>query len=143
MLQYAYPGNHLGRVPGSHDAETTELYGALSWGIATVKYSQALTRLFGVDGSAGSGYLEVAASFDLGAGVSLTPHIGHQRVRGATDLSYTDYALTAGKDYRGFSFSAALVGTDTRTIAGVPAYASPGGRNLGRTALVVAVKKTF
>ncbi len=64
-------------------------------------------------------------------------------MRRNSDLSYTDYALTASKDYRGFTFSAAVVGADTRDIAGVPAYASPSGQDLGRAGLVVAVKKTF
>ena len=143
LLQYLYPGEHLSNIANTHNPNTLELYGALTYGPATVKYSHALTRLFGTASSKGSGYLEAAATFDVGGGVSLTPHIGYQKVRRNSDFSYTDYSLTAAKDWFGLTFSAAIVGADTRDINGSPAYASPSGKDLGRTGLVVAVKKTF
>jgi uncharacterized protein (TIGR02001 family) len=143
LLQYIYPGEHLSNIPNAHSPNTLELYGALTYGPATVKYSHSLTRLFGTASSKGSGYLEAAATFDVGGGVSLTPHIGYQRVRHNSDFSYTDYALTASKDWFGLTFSAAIIGASTKDIAGAPAYASPSGKDLGRTGLVVAVKKTF
>jgi uncharacterized protein (TIGR02001 family) len=143
LLQYYYPGEHYGRIPGSHSVNTLELYGALTYGPATVKYSHGLTRLFGTDNSRGSGYLEAAATFDVGGGFSVTPHIGYQRVRHNSNYSYTDYSLTGAHDWFGLTFSAAIVGTDTKDINGAPAYVSPSGKDLGRTALVVAVKKTF
>ena len=143
LLQYYYPSEHLARIANNYSPNTLELYGALTFGPATVKYSHSLTRLFGFRSSKGSGYLEGAATFDVGGGYSVTPHIGYQRVRHNSDFSYTDYSLTGAHDWWGLTFSAAIVGTDTKNIAGSPAYASPSSRNLGRTALVVAVKKTF
>jgi uncharacterized protein (TIGR02001 family) len=143
LLQYYYPSEHLSNIPGVHSPNTLEAYGALTFGPATVKYSHALTRLFGTNRSRGSGYLEAAATFEVGGGFTITPHIGYQKVRHNSDFSYTDYALTAAKEWYGFVFSAAVVGTDTKDIAGAPAYVSPSGKNLGRTAVVVAVKKTF
>jgi len=143
LLQYYYPSNHLSDIPNVYNPNTLEVYGALTYGPATVKYSHSITRLFGTQSSKGSGYLEVAATFDVGYGVSLTPHIGYQKVRHNSDFSYTDYSLTAAKDWYGLTFSAAVVGTDTKDIAGAPAYISPSNKNLGRTTLVVGVKKTF
>lgn len=143
LLQYLYPGEHLGRIANTHSPDTLELYGSLTFGPATVKYSHALTRLFGTASSKGSGYLEAAATFDVGGGVSLTPHIGYQKVRHNSDFSYTDYSLTASKEWFGLTFSAAVVGADTKDINAAPAYASPSGKDLGRTGVVVAVKKTF
>ena len=64
-------------------------------------------------------------------------------MRHNSDFSYTDYSLTVAKDWWGFTFSAAVVGADTKDIGGLPAYVSPAGKDLGRTGLVVAVKKTF
>ncbi len=55
VLQYAYPGNHLGNVPGAHDADTTEIYAALTYGVATVKYSHAVTRSRGSSASMAAG----------------------------------------------------------------------------------------
>lgn len=146
VLQYVYPSNHLSRISNSYNPNTTELYGALTYGPATVKYSYATSRLFGFANSHGSGYLEAAASFDVGYGITLTPHVGHQYVKNNSDYSYTDYSLTAAKDYWGFTFSAAVVGTDTHDVGANPgghAYYTPSGKDLGRTGLVVAVKKTF
>lgn len=140
LLQYWYPGNKLDRI--AEDADTTELYMAVSYGPATLKYSHSLTTLFGFPDSEGSGYLDLSATFDAGNGISVTPHIGHQRVRHNGDFSYTDYSLSVAKDFYGMTFSAAVVGTDAEDDAFV-AYPSPSGRNLGRTGLVVAVKKVF
>jgi uncharacterized protein (TIGR02001 family) len=145
VLAYLYPGNHYGRLAGATNTNTTELYGALSFGVATVKYSHAVTHLFGTGNSKGSGYLEAAASFDLGSGFSVTPHVGHQRVAHNSDYSYTDYSLTAAKDLDGLVLSVALVGADTKSIAGAKAYASPvdTAKDLGKFGVVLGLKKTF
>jgi uncharacterized protein (TIGR02001 family) len=142
-LQYVYPRNGLSRIPGVYSPNTFELYGALTYGPATLKYSHALTRLFGTVDSKHSGYLELGATFDLGSGFSIIPHVGHQRVRNNGDFSYTDYSVTVAKEYAGFVFSAGVVGTDTEKIGGAHVYASPKGNDLGRLGAVVAIKKTF
>lgn len=139
VLTYQYPKNRL-----STNANTTELYGALSFGPATVKYSHSVSNTFGFTDSKNSGYLEGVASFDVGSGVMLAPHLGYQRIAHNGDFSYTDYSLTVSKDFEGFVVSAAVVGTDTKSIGGTKAYASPAnGKNLGKTGLVVGVKKSF
>ena len=144
VLRYQYPGNHLADVPGAANANTTELYGALSYGPATLKYSHSVTNLFGFVDSKQSGYVLLSATFDV-AGFSVAPHIGYQDIRHNGDFSYTDYALTVSKDLSGFVVSAAIVGADTKTLAsGSKAYASPAnGKDLGRAGLVVGIKKTF
>ncbi|MBW8830033.1 MAG: hypothetical protein JF606_11460 [Burkholderiales bacterium] len=146
LLQYWYPGNHLANI--AKNANTLEIYGALTYGPVTVKYSHSLTPLFGAVTSAGdskgSGYLDVSASFDAGSGFTIAPHIGHQKVKNWSDGSYTDYSLTVSKDAAGFTWSAAVVGTDAKHDPNaVFAYPSPSGKNLGRNGLVLAVKKTF
>jgi uncharacterized protein (TIGR02001 family) len=139
VLSYQYPGHDLATSP-----VTNEVYGALSYGPATLKYSHSVSNLFGFSDSKNSGYLDLSATFDVGGGFSVTPHLGHQKVAHNTDFSYTDYSLTVSKDVAGFTLSAAVVGADTKSIGGVKAYASPAnGKDLGRTGLVVAVKKTF
>jgi uncharacterized protein (TIGR02001 family) len=139
VLTYVYPRNHL---PVS--TNTTEIYGALTYGPATLKYSHSVTNLFGFDNSKNSGYLDLSATFEVGPAVQLIPHVGYQRVAHNGDFSYTDYSFTVGKDFSGFFLSAAVVGAQTKTIAGTKAYASPNnGKDLGKAGLVVAVKKTF
>ncbi len=137
VLTYQYPSNNL-----NPSANTTELYGALTFGPATLKYSHSVTNLFGFTNSKNSGYLDLSATFDIG-GFAVTPHLGYQKVAKNSDFSYTDYSLTVSKDLSGFVLSAALIGTDTKTIAGKPAYPSPSGKDLGKAGLVLGVKKTF
>ena len=138
VLTYQYPSNKL-----NPSANTTEIYGALTFGPATAKYSHSVTNLFGFVDSKNSGYFDLSATFDV-SGFGVTPHIGYQKVSGNGNFSYTDYSLTVSKDVAGFGLSAALIGADTKSIGGVKAYASPAnGKDLGKAGLVVAVKKTF
>ncbi|MFG6486071.1 TorF family putative porin [Roseateles sp. BYS78W] len=139
-LYYLYPSNKLKGVPGFADANTFELYGALSYGPVTAKYSHAVTNLFGNVDSKNSGYLDVTANFDLGEGFTLSPHVGHQTIRHVPAGSYTDYSLTLAKDFSGLLLSASVIGSD----ADKTFYASPAnGQFLGKTTLVVGLKKTF
>jgi len=137
VLTYQYPGNDL-----SPSANTTELYGALTYGPATLKYSHAVTNTFANPDSKNSYYLDLSAGFDLGGGLILTPHIGYQKIKGpfADPGSYTDVALTLSKDFNGLVVSGAIIGTD----ADKSFYSSPvNGKELGKTTLVVGVKYNF
>lgn len=135
VLQYLYPSNKL-----NPSANTLELYGALSFGPVTAKYSHSTTNLFGFADSKGSGYFDVSANFDLGDGMTLTPHVGHQTVKHNSAASYTDYSLTLAKDFSGLVLSGAVIGTD----ADKTAYANPvNGKFMGKTMLVIGLKKTF
>ena len=138
-LYYLYAGNKYGNVPGGANANTFEIYGALTFGPVTAKYSHSTTNLFGNADSKGSGYFDVTANFDLGNGLSLAPHVGHQTVHHLGVASYTDYSLTLTKDFSGLALSGAIVGTD----ANKSFYVSPEGKFLGKTTLVVGLKKTF
>ena len=132
VLTYVYPNNKL-----SPSADTTEIYGALTYGPATLKYSHSTTNLFGFPNSKGSGYVDASASFDLGDGYSLAPHVGYQKVKNISSASYTDYSLLLSKEVSGFLLSGGVAGTDNKT------YVSPSGQNLGKAGLLVAVKKSF
>lgn len=135
FLRYQYPSHQL---PVS--ANTNEVYAALTYGVATLKYSHALSNLFGVADSKNSTYLDLSANFDLGSGYTLTPHVGHQAVKNNGDYSYTDYAVTVAKDLgNGLSATAALVGTD----ASKSLYVTPAGQFTGKTAVVVGLKYSF
>jgi uncharacterized protein (TIGR02001 family) len=139
-LYYLYPSNKLGSVAGFANANTFEIYGALTFGPVTAKYSHSTTNLFGFADSKNSGYFDVTATFDLGDGMSLAPHVGHQSVKHNSAASYTDYSLTLAKDFSGLVVSGALIGTDANKTA----YASPvNGKFMGKSMLVIGLKKTF
>jgi uncharacterized protein (TIGR02001 family) len=137
-LRYYYPNNSL-----ATSANTNELYVAGTWGPATLKYSHAVSNLFGFPNSKGSGYLDLSATFELPwYGLTLTPHIGHQRVRNNSYSSYTDWSLALGKDF-GNGFSASLAYVDTNANTGPLAYPSPAGKDLGRAGVVAGLKYAF
>jgi uncharacterized protein (TIGR02001 family) len=136
VLTYQYPSNKL-----NPSANTTELYGALTFGAFTGKYSHSVTDTFANPDSKNSFYLDLSATFDV-AGFSVVPHVGYQKIKGtfADVATYTDYSLTASKELAGFVFSGAIVGTDADKVF----YSSPvNGKELGKAGVVLSVKKTF
>jgi uncharacterized protein (TIGR02001 family) len=139
VLTYQYPSNKL-----NPSANTTEIYGALTFGPATVKYSHALTNTFGNPDSKNSYYLDASATFDVG-GISVVPHVGYQKITGPVGgpASYTDYSLTASKDFSGVVLSAAVVGTDADKGFYVPGPVANSTKFLGKTTVVVGVKYNF
>lgn len=131
-LYYFYPNNSL-----TPNANTFELYGQLGYGPAYIKYSHALTNLFGTANSKRSGYLDVGANVDVGNGFVLNLHVGRQEVRHNDAVSYTDYKVGITKDLGIASVGLAYVKANTR------GYLSPSGENLGKSAALLTVSKTF
>jgi uncharacterized protein (TIGR02001 family) len=134
FLRYLYPGSSLPINP-----DTTELYVAGTWGPATLKYSHAVTNLFGFNDSKNSYYVDLNATFETGFwGLTFTPHIGYQRVAHNSSFSYTDWSLGLGKDFgNGFSMSLAYVDTNANN------YIAPNGKDLGKATAVLGAKYTY
>jgi uncharacterized protein (TIGR02001 family) len=140
VLGYVYPANGLKDVAGLANANTVEVYGQLGYGPAYARYSLSQTNLFGFVDSRHSGYLDLGANIDAGAGLTINLHAGHQQVRHNDQASYSDWKLGATKDLGFASVALAVIGTN----ADKTAYASPAnGKFLGKTALVGSVSKTF
>lgn len=140
VLTYQYPNNKLKPLGGAN-ANTAEIYGALSYGPGTLKYSYAVTDTFGNVDSKGSYYIDLSATFDL-SGVSVVPHVGYQRISGPLSGpgSYTDYSLTVSKDFSGVVLSGAFITTD----ANKSFYSSPvNGKKLGKATFVAGAKYNF
>ena len=102
-LRYQYQGNTLGNKPTVYtNANTDEVYGALTAGVFTAKYSYSLSDLFGNLNSKGSTYIDLSATLDMGDGYSLVPHVGRQVIKNSTTSTgtgnYSDIALTLNKD---------------------------------------------
>lgn len=137
LIGYEYPGN-----TAATNANTTEFYGALTYGLVTAKYSRSVGNFIANPNSSGSAYVEVAANFDLGSGFTLTPHVGRQTIANVLNNAgdCTDYALTLAKDFgNGLSATVAAMGTN----ADKGFYTDTQGKYLGKGALVVGVKYSF
>ena len=140
VLTYVYAGNGLKHVPGFANADTTEIYGQLGYGPATLKYSHSVTNLFGFVDSRNSGYLDFSANVDIGNGFTLNLHAGRQKVRNNGAADYSDWKAGVTRDLGFASLQLAGVGTNASRTA----YASPAnGKFLGRTALQLTLSKTF
>lgn len=141
-ITYQYPGNKAAEVAGFANANTTEIYGALTYGVFTAKYSYAVSDFIANANSSGSNYFEVAAAVDLGNGLTLTPHIGRQSVSNVPGSKgdYTDYSLALTKDFgNGVAVTGTLIGTDADDVF----YGDVKGRKLGKNTVTLGVKYSF
>lgn len=150
FLRYEYVGNKLKDTGGGgvyKNANTNEIYGALTYGPVTGKISYALSDLFGNynfntgKSSSGSYYADLSGTFDV-AGFAVVPHVGYQKVENIPLASYMDYSLTVSKEVMpGLTVSLAGVGTNANDTF----YISPAvpSKLLGRKGLVLGVKYAF
>lgn len=132
-LFYWYPG---AKIPDGNKFDTFEVYGAASYKVVTVKYSHALTKFFGVDDTAGSGYLDVSANVDLGDDWTLNLHAGHQKVKNYSELDYNDYKIGVTKVINGFSLAAAYTGNN------LPEFEID-GKDVNKKTIALSVSKSF
>ncbi|MBC7405842.1 MAG: hypothetical protein H7252_09220 [Cytophaga sp.] len=139
VLSYVYPSNGLGKLSGFADANTTEVYGQLGYGPAYIKYSHAVTNLFGFVDSKNSGYLDIGANIEVAPGYTLGLHAGRQTVKNSSAYAYTDWKIGITKEFVGVTFGLAAVGTN----AGEKLYVTPAGKFTGKTGVILSALKTF
>lgn len=128
ILQYYYP-----QKDKTVDFNTTEIYGALSYGPATLKYSHTVSKdYFGWGGGTYSGrntgYIDLSANFPIVDALTLNTHVGYTRY--SSDLrnnvsvpNYYDYKVGVTYDLSkfagsGVSISGAVVGANKKDFYG-------------------------
>lgn len=118
VLKYYYPGNFNG---AGATPDTTEVYAAIGWKFITLKYNYVVSKYIfawgdqsgGNGDNRGSGYLDLAANYDLGGGWGIQGHVGRQNIKNYSNASYTDWKLGVTKDL-GFGV-VGLAYTDTNS----------------------------
>lgn len=144
LLYYYYPGAY----PASFTSPNTlEAYVAGSWQMLTLKYSHSLTNLFGFTDSKGSGYLDLAASFELAKGIKLDAHVGNQSIpstagRTKSACSYTDWKVGLSTEVSGFTVGLAYIDTNAKGGVG-ECYRNAFNKDLGKGNLLLSVGKSF
>lgn len=116
VLTYVYPDSSF--------ANTTEIYGGLSFSFVTFKYSHTVSsKYFGFIEAQNTGYYDLGANYEVIKGLTINAHVGttqfssDARHNGAK--SYTDYKLGATYDLgSGFSVAGAFIGADKRNYYG-------------------------
>ena len=139
VLSYVYPGNNLGQVTGFVNANTTELYGQLTYKIVSLKYSQSVTNLFGTPNSKNSGYVDLSSSIPLTDKLALGLHAGHQSIANNSAYSYSDWKVGLTQDFFDVTFSLGVIGTNADKLL----YVTQSGKFSGKTSLVLTASKTF
>lgn len=147
VLTYNYPGKN--KPTGNAKPDTTEVYGAVTWKWLSVKYSLSTGSLFGwttTDGkvgdkTSGSGYLDVTATYDLGGGLGVVAHAGHQKVKDRGTASYSDWKLGVTKDVGIGTVGLAVLGTNAKGKPGED-YAF-NGYDAGKSRALLTFGKTF
>jgi uncharacterized protein (TIGR02001 family) len=157
-LQYYYPGAHN---KSFDKANTTELYGAISYGWLQAKVSGVVSKDawgFGKKYNAGTNgddergtyYAELNANIPLAdTGITALLHVGRQEFNQAKsshtnpEASYTDWkvGLTKGFD-GGVNIGAFYTDTNIST-ANAAANWTYAGRNIGDSTGTVFIQKTF
>ena len=141
FLRYQYIGNTLGNDSTFNNANTNEVYAAVTAGAYVFKWSYALTPLFGAPSTKGSDYLDLTANYDIGGGYTLSPHLGRAFVQGKTAVTpYNDVSLTLAKDLgNGLTATAAAIVTSAKASG----YYSGSNYNMGKSAIVLGIKYGF
>jgi uncharacterized protein (TIGR02001 family) len=140
VLGYVYPGNGLKDVPGYVDGNTGEIYAQVGCGPYTLKYSNALTNLFGFVDSRYSSYLDAGASFDAGDGFTVILHAGRQHVQHSANASYTDWKAGVSKAWGSTTATLAFVATNAQEAAYTSAK---NGKFLGKNGVTLQVVRSF
>jgi uncharacterized protein (TIGR02001 family) len=159
-LQYYYPGAHNKAYP---KANTTELYGALTYGWLQAKLSGVVSndawgfgKKYGNPGytrngdETGAYYAELNANIPLAdTGITALLHVGRQEFKdarlqaGGPDASYTDWKVGLTKGFDGGVNIGAFY-TDTNiSKANATDNWTYAGKNIGDSTGTVFVQKTF
>ena len=147
IVRYNYLGSYTPQI-GYDRADTEEVYGAASYKFVTLKYSYSLLDGFmTTPGSKGTNYIDLTANYPIDdAGMTIGAHMGKQTYLGSLPDSYglaglsptyTDYKLSASKDFSSYVVSLAYTTTTGST------FWSPNGDSWGRTATTLSVTHLF
>ena len=172
VIYYFYPGGRA-YVHKYVPYNTFEYYVSVGYKWFNVKFSQALTDYFGVNGhnppynwnrdrsnhpngsSRYSTYIEASANYDLvdkwsyrcfNAGkLNALVHVGHVTVRHYEHLSYTDWRVTLTQEFDWFNVFLTYIGTDAKgAYYDVPNNAyHERKRSLGVQGIVGGVTRSF
>lgn len=137
LLHYYYPGRY---PDGFNDPDTTEAYIGLGYGPFSVKYSHALTDLFGAEDSRNSHYIEAGVSFPTGIwDIDFNAHVGHQKIRNADGASYTDWSLGLSRTFDRYTVSLTYYDTN----ADRDLYTNAHGKYMGKGVAVLGLSVEF
>jgi uncharacterized protein (TIGR02001 family) len=140
VLYYYYPEKNK-----TDDINTTEIYAALSYSIATLKYSRTVSsQYFSATEGKGTGYFDLSANYEFSKGLTLNGHVGSTRFSGDAKnidgaVNYTDYKVGVTYDLgSGFGLSGAVVGANKKDE-----YKALTGEDINKARFIVTLSKAM
>jgi uncharacterized protein (TIGR02001 family) len=125
VLAYTYP-----RHAQKNSPNTTEVYGQLTLGPTYIKYSHAVTDLFGTEDSDNSGYIDLGMNLEITERLIFNLHVGRQNIK--NDDAYVDYLAGMTYDFDFMTGAITIIETDIK-----------GDVEETDKTLVITLKKTF
>ena len=142
FLHYEYPGSYPSPAHGILKPHTDEVYVGLGWKWAALKYSYAVSDLFGIPDCEGSSYLDLTVTIPLPKSFSIALHAGKQTYEGGNNdelFGYEDYRTTLSYAFGdGWTTSA----TYTHSTAKDAGYTIL-GNNIGDDQFVLAISRAL
>ena len=121
-VRYNYLGTYT-PAAGFNNADTAEVYGAASYKIVTLKYSYGLLDGFlTTPGAQGTNYTDLTVNYPVAdTGVTIGAHYGTQTFKGPSgtgpnNATYSDYKLSASKDFSGYVVGLAYTNTNATSF---------------------------
>jgi uncharacterized protein (TIGR02001 family) len=125
-VRYNYLGSSYSTTSPYVNADTAEVYGAVSYSIVTFKYSYGvLDRFLTIPNAGGTNYMDLTVTYPVeSAGLTVVAHAGMQKYKGdfanntgtyagsGFDPSCNDYKLAVTKDFGGYVVGLAYTGTN-------------------------------
>ena len=143
VLQYIYPGHNL---TANLTANTTELYGALSYKWLQAKFSSVVSDdAFNSEDGAGTYYAELNANIPLAdSGITANLHVGRQKFDGQVldaAYTYTDWKIGATKSFsNGVNVGGYYTDVNAKNRA---SYNFPSSGPIDGSTFTAFVQKTF
>ncbi len=148
LVRYNYLGSYKPAYQ-FNNADTAELYAAASYKWLTLKYSYGLLDGFlTIPGAKGTNYIDLSANYPVAdTGVTIGAHIGKQTFVGTTadafaaadtTLTYTDYKLSASKDFSGY-----VIGLNYTSTNASNAWTYAKGDKWGKGVVALSVLHAF
>lgn len=153
FIRYNYPtGYYVTPRPVNYaKADTNEMYGAIGYKWITAKYFYSTGDTFGVYRAKGTNYIDLSASYPIpDTGITLGAHYGKQTYKGAAagylaaagaDPSYSDFRLSAAKDFSGLVLGLAYSRTNASTADG--AFYKVLNNDLGKATVVLSLSRSM
>lgn len=165
LMQVFYPGGKTSLIGASTKWDTSELLVGATYKGLNVKYTYTLTDWYGISStgftptmlatgattadragnlnSKGSGYLEANYSYEFPDVVTLSGHVGHQKIQNYSLLNYTDYKIGVNKTVAGFNFGLAYTNTNATDNSLYHVITATENKKLGGSIVALSVNRSF